>query len=286
MKFLNPLINGAMRSVRPVKGILIIWLSTLILVSLVALPFRSSVKSVLGSSMITEKLKDGINIDVITDMGSNLKTILSSLSSGIFLLILLGFLMNVFFNGGLFALLRKGEEKYSSSRFFHESARCFRPFLFITVTITSMLVLLSLIIFGSAFAIAGFGSTAAEGSGMRAVVTGVIILILVLPILLLVSDYARVWQAGSSEKKGFKAIGIGFKQTFKYFFSSYTVMIFNIISQALFSWFVFKFLSGTRPQSGGGIFLLFLLSQLLFIIKILIRTWRYGSVTSMYERHN
>lgn len=67
MDTLNPIISGAVRSIKSIKGILAIWLTTLFLVSLVAMPLKSSVKSVMGSSMITEKLNEGINIDVLTD---------------------------------------------------------------------------------------------------------------------------------------------------------------------------------------------------------------------------
>jgi hypothetical protein len=253
----------------------------------VALPLKNSVKSVIGSSMITEKLNDGINIDVLTDFGTNLTTILSALSSGILLLILSGFLLNVFFNGGLFSTLRLGEEKYSSSQFFRAAGTCFWPFLLITVIMSLIIFLLPLIIFGLTFAVTGFANTAAtEGSGLKAAVTGGIIFAVILPIFLLVADYARVWQAASSKKAGFKAIGIGFKHTFKYFFSSYPVVLINIIIQALFTWFALKFISALGPQKAGGIFLLFLLSQFLFIIKILLRVWRYGSVTSMFEKHS
>jgi hypothetical protein len=62
-------------------------------------------------------------------------------------------------------------------------------------------------------------------------------------------------------------------------------MFINITIQVLFAGFVLKFISGMGPHSAGGVFLLFLLSQFLFIIRILLRVWRYGSVTSMYEKH-
>jgi hypothetical protein len=285
MNIKNPIISGAVRSIKSIKGVLAIWLSTLFLVSLVAIPMKSSVNSVLGRSMITEKLNQGINIDVLTDFGKNLSTIVSALRSGIFLLILSGFLLNVFFNGGLFLTLRNGEEKYSSSEFFSSSGTCFWPFLVITVTVSLIILVLSIIIFGIAFGIAGAPDSPPEGTRFKAAIIGGIIFLVILPVFILVADYARVWQVTSSKSAGFKAIGVGFKQTFRHFFSSYPVVFFNMTIQALFAWFVLKFITGMGPQSGGGIFLLFLVSQFLFIIKILLRVWRYGSVTSMYEQH-
>lgn len=42
---------------------------------------------------------------------------------------------------------------------------------------------------------------------------------------------------------------------------------------------------GIRPFTGGGILLLFILSQLLFFIKVMLKAWRYGSVTSLMEQN-
>lgn len=41
-----------------------------------------------------------------------------------------------------------------------------------------------------------------------------------------------------------------------------------------------------KPVTGGGVVLLFILSQLLFFIKILLKGWRYGSVTMLMEINN
>jgi len=285
MSILNPIISGAVRSINSIKGVLAIWLSTLFLVSLIAIPLKSSVKNVLGTSMITEKLYEGINIDVLTDFGTNMPTIVSSLSSGIFLLILFGFLLNVFFNGGLFATLRNGEEKYSSSQFFRSAGTCFWPFLLITVIMSLIILLIVLLIFGVTYWIAGTPDSSPEGARYKAAIIGGIIVMVILPVFLLVADYARIWQVTSLKSAGFKAVGIGFKQTFRHFFSSYPVMLINMIIQALFGGFVLKFLTGITLHSGIGLFLLFMLSQFLYILKILLRVWRYGSVTFLYEKH-
>lgn len=285
MNIFNPILSGAVRSIKSIKGILVIWAVTLFLVSMVALPIKSSVNSVLGLSMITEKLSGGINLDVLTDFGPNMPTIISALGSGIFLLIFLGFLLNVFFNGGLFSTLRNGEEEYSSPQFFRNAGTSFWSFLVITAIMSLIIMFLAVVVFGLALLIAGSGDSSQEGGRYKAVISGAIIFVAILPVFLLVVDYARVWQVTSIKSAGFKAIGVGFRQTFRHFFSSYPVMLVNMILQALFAWFVLKFISWTGPQTGGGIFLLFLLSQFLFILKILLRVWRYGSVTYMYEKH-
>jgi len=285
MNIINPIISGAVRSIKSIKGVLTIWICTLLLVSMVAIPLKSSVNSVLGRSMITEKLKDGINVDVLTDFGTNMQTIMSSFSRGFLLLILCGILLNVFFNGGLFATLRNNEEKYSSAQFFRGAGIHFWPFLIITFILTFIIFFIISLAFGITMLISSGGNPLPESGMLNGALIGGTISALILPVFLLVADYARVWQARSSESAAFKAIGVGFKLTFRYFFSSYPVMFINILIQVLFSWFMLKFISGYGPQTRGGVFLLFLFSQFLFIIKILLRVWRYGSVTSMFEKH-
>ena len=285
MTILNPLLSGAVRSIKSIKGILVIWISTVFLVFMLVLPMKSSVRSVLGSSMITEKLTEGINIDVLADFGTNMSTMMSGFRTGLILLIFFGILLNVFFNGGLFTTLRNGEEKYSSSQFFRGAGQNFWPFLVITLIMSLIIFLSGLITFGIPQIIAGAGDSVVEGARYKAAIGGGIAFLVLLPVFLLVVDYARVWQVTSHKSNGFKAIGKGFKQTFKHFFSSYTVMFISIAIQALFGWFVLKFLTGMTPQTGFGLFSFFLLSQFLFIIKILLRVWRYGSVTYLYEQH-
>jgi hypothetical protein len=60
MNIFNPIISGAVRSIKSIKGILAIWLSSLFLVSMVALPMKNSFNNALGTSMITEKLTESI----------------------------------------------------------------------------------------------------------------------------------------------------------------------------------------------------------------------------------
>jgi hypothetical protein len=284
MKIYDPILSGAVRSVKSIKAVLTIWISILLLVCLVALPLKSSVNSVLGKSMITEPLKDGIDVCVLADLGNNLITISSSFTTGLVLIIIGGVLLNVFFNGGLFTTLKNDEEKYSTAQFFRGAGIHFWSFLTITLVISLIIIFTFLIFTGLAFALAHVGIN--SHSGLRApVIVSIIISALFLPVLLLVVDYARAWQVKAYKPAPFKAIGIGFRQTFKNLLSSYLVMFILVFIQVIFSWFMLKFITGKGPQTGFGIFFLFLLSQFFFIVKLLLRVWRYGSVMSMFEKH-
>ena len=66
--------------------------------------------------------------------------------------------------------------------------------------------------------------------------------------------------------------------------ASYTMMLILLLIQVLFGWLVFRILSAWKPVTGGGVFLLFLFSQFLFYIRLLLKTWRYASVTVLMEK--
>jgi hypothetical protein len=124
-----------------------------------------------------------------------------------------------------------------------------------------------------------------DGDVFRTLIIGISIFFLFLTILLLAADYARAWQVSKEKNECFKAIGFGFSQTFRTFLSSYPLMIVVMIIQFLYGWLVLKILPGMKPVTGSGVVLLFILSQFLFFIRLLFKTWRYGSVTSLMEQN-
>jgi hypothetical protein len=280
MNILSHFNLGAARSFKLWKWILVIWFISLILVSILALTLRGELNTVFGKSMITEKLTDRTIVDAIANSGTGLHIILSSFSTGFFLISFLGILVNVFFNGGLFVVLRNNEGKPGSPAFFTGAASNFWSFLLIWLIVALMISFLSFLLIGLPV-MARIGS----GSGPSVLAKVMIgVMLLIIPVFLLVADYARVWQASKDKKDAFKAIGQGFKNTFRNFISSWSLMFILFVVQLIYVFIVFYITGGLKPTSSGGIFLLFVLIQVLFIIRLFLRAWRYGSVVSLYEK--
>lgn len=274
--------SGFSRCRRAWKGILIIWILTLFLVSILALPLRAGINSVLGRSMVTELFNNGINIDVLTDFDKSLGTIISSFASGLSVVLLLGFIMNAFLSAGIFSLLRTGE-KPSSSLFFAGGASNFLSFLIITFISSAIIILLIILFFGVPLIIISAAGSPQEGAVFKTGRILALLVVLIIPVFVLVADNSRAWQVSNARKAGFRSIGKGFSLTFSNFFFSYFFMVILLAVQILFGLLFFKILSGSHPVTGGGVFLLFIISQVLFIFKILLKTWRYGSISSLVE---
>jgi hypothetical protein len=286
MKVLIAVKIAVFRSLKSWKGILIIWFLSLLLVSLLALPVRGSLNSGFGSSMITERLIDGIDFEVFSDLGEALTSLISYLSSGFFLLLVVGFLLNIFLSGGLFNSLKGSSGKFSTGEFFRASAKYFWSFLVILSVISIIVVVLAFLVVGVPMSLVGNADVPKEGALLKTFILFSSVFILLLILLLLVADYARAWQVAEERNACFKAIGFGFRQTFRTFRSSYLLMLILLVIQVSYGWLVLNILPGMKPVSGGGVFFLFLISQSMFIIKILLKMWRYGSVTSLMEMTN
>jgi hypothetical protein len=283
MKIFNSVNEGFIRSVKSWKGILITWLVSLLLVSLIAIPMKTSVESSFGTSTITEKLKDGFSFEVFKDLGSNYTSLLSYFSKGLLMIVLTGFLINCFFSGGLFNGLKGLPGGFSAGKFFRNSSKYFWSFLLISSILSLFILLLAVIIVLIPVVIASRAEVPSEVTIFNTGVIGSSIFLLFLIILILVADYARAWQVSHDNNSCFRAIGFGFRQSFRSFFSSYPLMLILIAVQVVYTLLVLMIIAGIKPVNGVGIILLFMLSQILFIIKILLKVLRYGCVTRMME---
>jgi hypothetical protein len=283
MKIFRSLYNGAVVSVKSWKGVLITWLFSLIMVSVLAIPLRGALKSALGSSMITEMLMDGFNPAVLSELGPSLKIVLSFFSAGLFLLLIIGFLVNIFFAGGLFNSVRGNVSQRTFQEFFRSSARHFGSYLVITLIVRIIINFVSGITIAIPLIIVASGNNISTKATIIIVSAAILLTIVVLSVLLLVIDYARAWQASNEKSACLSALGFGFSETFKRFWSSLPMMLIILLIQVLYILSVFFLISGWNPLTGGQVFLLFLVSQILVFGKILLKTWRYGSVTALME---
>lgn len=283
MKILTILWCGLKNSVRAWKGVLIFWVVSFFIVCLVASPMKSALSAGFGNSTITDQLKNGINIEVLADLSATLTSLSTYFSKGLMLIILIWFVVSSFLNGGLFNSLRNTSGKFSTQEFFRVSAGKFWAVFFISLILC--LLILALLAF---ILIIPVSVLSASGNISEVFVINVAMLLsslfLFLLIFLLISaDYARAWQVANEKNAPFKAVNFGFRQTFRTFFSSYPAMMIVIIIQILFMWLVMKILHGINPQSEPGLIFLFFVSQILFFMKLILKTWRYGCMTMLME---
>lgn len=286
MKIFKALGSGCHRSLKAWKGILIFWFISLSLAAIIALPMKSAMKTGFGQSTITGKLMNGIDIEALSDLGTVYNSLVHYFSSGLLLLLLLWLLINAFITGGLFNSLKSNEERFSTGEFFKASASNFLPFLGITLIMSTILIFLALILVVLPFRGVFSSKNPNESVPWLIMYISVLLYILISQIFVLVADYARAWQVKNEKSACFHALGFGFSRTFRRFLSSFPMMVIIWIIQALFVFLVLKVIGNWKPVSGIGIIGLFLLSQFLFYMRLSLKVWRYGSVTSLKEMND
>lgn len=281
MKILFALKSGLRRSLKAWKGVLLFWFVYLSLVSILAIPVKGAFSSALGSSMITEKFSEGLNLEALTDMGGSFKSILSFLSKGLIFMMLINVVLSSFLTGGLFRTLVL--KSFSRETFWKGAADNFWSFLIIALIFSFIILILffAVVILPLSFMIAG--GSMPDYTIMKSAIGLISIFFLFMAILLSAADYARAWQSGIESNRCFAAIGYGFAQTFKTFLSSWSLMMTVLIIQALFLILVLKIFTGIIPSTGNGVFIFFIFSQLLFFIRLMIKAFRYGSMISLLE---
>ena len=62
-------------------------------------------------------------------------------------------------------------------------------------------------------------------------------------------------------------------------------MLIVFILQALVAWIMLKVIAGLVPVKGGGVVMLFIISQLILCLKLFIKVLRYASVSSLMEQN-
>lgn len=284
MEIISSLKSGFKSAFRVRTAVLLTWLSFFLLTILLVYPLRASLGNAFGSSMITERLADGLDIEVFSDLGNAGKSLISYLASGFILTFLVAFILNAFLTGGLFGILGKAYGKFSAREFFRNAAGNFFSFLGITIFVSLITAFLFVILMLIPMGLSGMAENNNSGSQSLIAKAVAIIIILVMPVVLLVADYSRAWRASRDGGSCFAALGYGLRRTFKGFWRSYLMMVILILVQMLLLFLVFLILPEWKPSTGGGVSLMLIVSQLLLFLRLFLKTWRYGSVTSMMEK--
>ncbi|MCA1757750.1 MAG: hypothetical protein LC649_09870 [Bacteroidales bacterium] len=282
MKIIKAITSGFQRSARASKQILVVWLINTLAISLLIVPFRNLLVNEAGNSMAPDLLKGGTDLAYWLDLMPELSGPFTGFMIGLLALIGVVWLLGVFLSGGLFDTLRANSCGVTIGDFFKASAQLFFPYLWVTLMVTGLIIISALLLLAApAFILQGGGSLNEE---LVMKISEILryVFMAVLLIWLLVADYARAWLAAADKKRVFRALGYGFRATFTTFFTSFLFILFAVALQALLTWGGVTLTSGFQPETGGGLFLLFLLTSVLLILRIFMRTFRYGGITSLY----
>jgi hypothetical protein len=285
MKIFSAVTKGAVKSAKSYSLAITAWLITLIMIWSASLILRAGFNSLLGKSMISDSLLGGFDVSILGDLGYRIAPFISSLTLTTVFLLVFGVILSVFFAGGFFGKFTCEGSDFRISDFFKTSARFFFPYLGVVTAVAVMIIFWGGIVFGLPLILT---DTASRGTALMRILMKIlgVIFILGLPVLLLVSDNARTWMAVTGIRKMFRAIGTGFKTTFKKFLRNYVSVFIVMITSIVLTLLILCLLKNSVPEKGIMIFLFFLLTQVIALLKVWVRVWRYATVTELVAEKN
>lgn len=283
MIIFNSIKSGFLRTIKSWQGVLLAWFILLILVSFSIIPLRGGLRSAFGNSLITQELTQGFNLEAYLDLGPSLKSLISSFFSSFWFVMVIGFVVNALLTAGLFGILKKDSGRFSAKKFLENSAENFLSFFIISFIISLLIVFLSIIIIGIPLMIIMTSNTIPEKGAFITGLAFIMFFLVLLPVMLIAADFSRAKMASGSGISWSRSLGYGFISAIRHFWSSYPTMLLLIIAQIILGLIAAGILPGWTPVREAGVFLLFVVSQLLFAARLLLKTWRYASFTALME---
>ncbi|HNX65957.1 MAG TPA: hypothetical protein PKH02_03690 [Bacteroidales bacterium] len=285
MKIFSAVAKGAVKSVKSYNLAITTWLITFIMIWSASLVLKASFNSMFGDSMISESLLGGFDVSILADLGNRIAPFINGMLLTTTFIILFGVLVNTFFAGGFYGRFAYQATDHTISDFFRSSARFFFPYLGIAALIALMIIFWAGLLFGLPLLLSDAASRGTATMTFLMRLFGVVFL-LGLPVLLLFADTARSSMAYSGKRNMFRAVGDGFRATFHKFLKNYISEFIVMIASILLSLLLLWLLKDLVPEKGGMIFLFFILTQVIALLKVWVRSWRYATVTELVTERN
>jgi len=280
MKIFSAVSKGAVKSAKSYSLAITAWLITFIMIWSASLVLKAGFNSMLGDSMISESLLGGFDISILADLGNRIAPFITGMLLTTVFVIIFGVLLNIFFAGGFFGRFAEGTADQRISDFFRSSSRFFFSYLGIATLVALMIIFWAGLMLGLPILLSDAASRGTATMTFLMRLLGVLF-ILGLPVLLLIADMARTWIAYTGKRNVFRAVGEGFRAAFNGFLNNYVSEFAVMTASILLSLLLLWLLRNSVPERGILIFLFFILTQVIALLKVWVRSWRFATVTEL-----
>ena len=285
MKIISAYVAGFLLAGKTKKLTLIIYVMTLLLALVLAIPFENTIENGAGNSMAFSSLVKDFDYTVYNDFinqyGKAIAPYLSiAVWMGVFYL-----LFTIFFEGGILTVLRREEDKYSLRTFWEGSAVYFSRFLRLAIYSIVIQVIIAGVIYITIGSIIDSTFSTAENEAVLfyKIAAGVIIHLILFIFILTVTDYAKVMMVEVEGYKPFRTLFRAAGFVIKHFLSTYFLYLSLLIVPILLFILYFKVEGALGMTSGFKIIIIFIIQQLLILSRVFVKVWILGSERGMYR---
>jgi hypothetical protein len=285
MTVLHAFSEGIRKTLGSPRLLLTLYLFNLLLAFPAAYSFKVMLGAEFGSSLSPEQLLSGFDFTVFSDFMNHHGNALRAVLWQVVPLVLLGLLIGPFLTGGTLAALRDHGSGFSVRTFFRDGSlfysRMFRLSFIFSFLVAVLLTAGSIVISGVVSAVDD--GAMSEVPPIMSALGGIGILSLLIALVILASEYARISVvAGNSRRMIRAAIG-----SFGFVMENFpAVLALQVLFLLLFALATGAYwvIEGALPMgSGPTIVLVFVLQQVFVLWRILCRTATLGSEYLLHE---
>jgi hypothetical protein len=285
VKILTSYFHGFVAAYKTKKMITTIYIITLFLALIIAIPFGNTIEEKGDNSMAYTSLLKDFDYAVYRDFMNQYSGVIDPFISiaiwtGIFYI-----LFTIFFEGGIFIILIRNVRKYSLKTFWEVGARYFSRFFRLAVYSVLFQVIAALAVYITLSNIldSAYYTADSEASLFYIAFTGVLIHTGLFILILTITDYAKIMMIEDKKHKPFKTFFKSFGFVFRHFFSTYFLYLILLIVPVSFFIIYFWLEAEIGMSSGIKIFVIFIIQQTLIWCRIFIKIWVLGSELILYN---
>lgn len=283
MSIINALSNGFRSSAKVFRMLAVLYLVNFLLAALLAVGFKSAIDLALGNSMAVEKLLEGFDYTVYSDLAMSQHHTIAPVLGQVIWFVLFFMILNVLLGGGVIASVES--QTFSLGSFFEACGKYVWRFLRLFLIFGILLVLISVVM---VFVLGVLHSSLTEQNVSEVPSTKLFIafvFVFLIPVLIvaMMSDYARITTVLRDRESMLKTAWQSMVFVVRHFLSTFGLQLcLVVISAVLFTayWFLTDSYSMT---SGWGIFAGFVFQQVFIGARVWTRVLAYASETDLYR---
>lgn len=278
------IVTGLNEATQSKKLILLLFAITIIIGLFLAIPFKMSLTSKLGSLPEVYKMLSDYDSTVYNDVMRNYGMLIKAHTTQIMWLAIGSYIMSMIVYGGVFSHFIK-QEAYSFRSFVNSCGTYAWRF----VKSGLYLLLPMLVIGGIVLVVLGamldspLQNYDSEKPVIMIFLTGMLILLFFWSLIHLIADYARIMIIQNDTDKVLKSVWQATKFVIGKFLSVYSVYLTLILFQFLVFAVYFILESAIGMGSGGAVLIMFLIQQVIVILRVFGKVWLCSSEVELYR---
>jgi hypothetical protein len=286
MKVIPSYLYGFSAALKSFRMIALIYLSYLGITLLLAFPFYFLFRSAAGNSQLPDSLMQGFDATAFRELLANGGKGFAFYLKGFLPWVFLFLLIQVYLNGGVLSWISNPRGKFSISSFHRHGRKYFWRFLKLTFYFLIIHLIIFLILYIPYGLVTGSQEALTDQQQIRPLVFLICGHAVLLVFILLLSDLVKSRLFEQDSRKVLKTLFSCLKMALRHFFSFYFLGLLLLVVPLLLIAGFYLFRSSFAVSTAGLILLMFLIQQLVVLLRVFLRVWRLAGVYRYYLKIN